>query len=67
MDPQDYVAYELVLTSPVVSRMFGSSNLDTLVVGGRTAIVLWGVASRTCSLLLAAFLCNCRQAFFPYV
>ena len=26
-----------------------------------------GVASRTCSVLLAAFLCNCRQAFSPYV
>ena len=33
------------------------------VMGGRTAAVLWGVASSTCSKLLAAFLCNCRQAF----
>ena len=28
---------------------------------------LWGVASRTCSKLLAAFLCSCHQAFSPYV
>ena len=33
-------------------------------VGGRTAAALWGVASRTCSKLLAAFLCSCCQAFF---
>ena len=26
-----------------------------------------GVAPRTCSMLHAAFLCNCRQAFSPYV
>ena len=32
-------------------------------VGGRIAAALWGVASRTCSILLAAFLCSCRQAF----
>ena len=34
------------------------------MIGGRTAAALWGVASRTCSILLAAFLCRCRQAFF---
>ena len=28
---------------------------------------LLGIASRTCSILLAAFLCNCRQAFSPAV
>ena len=27
--PQEYVAYEFVLTSPAVSRMSGSSNLDS--------------------------------------
>ena len=37
------------------------------VVGGRTAAVLLGVASRTRSVLLAAFLCNCRQVFSPCV
>ena len=37
------------------------------VVGGCTAVALWGVASRACSILLAAFLCSCRQAFSPYV
>ena len=39
------------------------------VMGGRYRIVgaLWGVAARTCSILLAAFLCNCRLAFSPAV
>ena len=32
------------------------------VMGGR-----WGVAARTCSILLAAFLCNCRLASSPAV
>ena len=36
-------------------------------VGGRTADAFWGVASRTCSKLLAAFLCSCRQSFSPSV
>ncbi len=36
-------------------------------VGDRTAAVLWGAASRTCSILLSAFLCSCHQAFSPYV
>ena len=43
----------------------------TLIVfmmgGSRTAAALWGVASRTCSILLAAFLCSYRQAFSPSV
>ena len=36
-----------------------------IVMGGwwLTAVALWGVASRTCSILLAAFLRNRRQAF----
>ena len=34
------------------------------MVGGRTAAALWSVASKTCSILLAAFLCSCRQAVF---
>ena len=37
------------------------------LVRGRTVGVLWGVAARTCSRLLAAFLCNCRLAFSPAV
>ena len=37
------------------------------VIGGRTVGVLWGVAARTCSRLLAAFLCNCRLASSPAV
>ena len=31
-------------------------------VGGRIVGALWGVAARTCSILLATFLCNCRLA-----
>ena len=27
--PQEYIAYEFVLTSPAVSRMSGSFNLDS--------------------------------------
>ena len=49
--------YELVQTSPAVSRMSGLSNFDSF----RTA--LWGAASRTCSILLATFLYSCHQAF----
>ena len=33
-------------------------------MGGRTVAVLCGAVSRTRSILLAAFLCNCRQVFF---
>ena len=32
-------------------------------VSGYTAAALWGAASRTCSILLAVFLCRCRQAY----
>ena len=34
---------------------------------GRIVGVLWGVVSGTFSILLAAFLCNCRRAFSPDV
>ena len=39
------------------------------VMGGSGRIVgaLWGVAARTCLILLATFLCNCRQASSPAV
>ena len=37
------------------------------VIGGSTVGVLWGVAARTCSRLLAAFLCNCCLASSPAV
>ena len=30
-------------------------------------VVLWGVAARTCSRLLAAFLCNCRLASYDHL
>ena len=65
-DPREYIAYEFILTFPAVSRMSGSSHLDTFR-DDHTAAVLWGVTSKTCSIQLAAFLCNCRQIFSPYV
>ena len=34
------------------------------MVIGSTAAALWGVVSRTLSILFAAFLCSCRQTFF---
>ena len=47
------------------------SNLDKFRdgggAGGRIVGALWGVAARTCSILPAAFLCNCRLAFSPAV
>ena len=44
-------------------------TLILFVMGGRcsTPDALWGVASRTCSKLRAAFLCSCRQTFSPSV
>ena len=35
--------------------------------GGRIFSALWGVATRTCSIVLATFLCNCRPASSPAV
>ena len=63
--PQGYITYELVPTSPAVSCMSGSSNFDSF--SDCTASALWGAASMTCSILLAAFLCSYRQAFSPFV
>ena len=37
------------------------------VVGCHIAAALWGTVSRTCSILLATFLCNYCQAFSPSV
>ena len=37
------------------------------VIGGRTVGAVWGVAARTCSILLATFLYNCRRASSPTV
>ena len=34
-------------------------------VGGSIVGALWGVAARTCSILLTTFLCNCRLASSP--
>ena len=44
-DPPEYITHEFVLTSPAVSRMPGSSKMDSFR-DGCTAAVLWGVASK---------------------
>ena len=56
--------FEFVPASPAVSCMSGSSNLNSFRDRRQ---VLWGVATRTCSRLHAAFLCNCRLASSPAV
>ena len=61
---QEYVTFEFISTSPAVFHMSGSSNW---LIDGRTAAALWSVGSRTCSILLAAFLHNFRWAYFLYV
>ena len=68
--PLGYISYGLVLASPAVSCMSGSSSLDSFSwcdSGGRIVSALWGVAARTCSILLPTFLCNCRLASSPAV
>ena len=66
--PQEYITYKFILISPAVSHWFIKlGSFSWWVVGGCTTAVLWGVASRTCSIQLTAFLCNCHQAFSPYV
>ena len=47
-------------------RMSGSSNLDSFRYGGKWSYSYCFVGvlpPGTCLILLAAFLCNCRQAF----
>ena len=63
--PQEYITYELLLQQcpACLVRLI----LIVFEVGGRTAAALWSVASRTCSILLAVFLCSFRQAFSPSV
>ena len=66
--PQEYLAYELVLASPAVSCVSGSSNLYRFRDGGasvRIVGVLWGVVARTYSILLSTFLCNFRLVSSP--
>ena len=46
--PQEHITYDLVLASPAVSCMSGSSNLNSFRDrgrGGRIVGVLWGVAA----------------------
>ena len=59
-DPLEYVTHELVLTSPAVSRISGSSNLDTFGDG-------WWVAIQMlfCRLLPPGPVQYCSQ--HPYV
>ena len=45
----------------------GSLTWIVFVMGGHVVGILWGVAARTCSILLATFLCNCRIASSPAV
>ena len=68
--PQQYIIYELVPTSPAVSCMLGSSNLECFFVMGGWwpySSCLWGVASGICSILLTAFWCSCCRALSPSV
>ena len=53
--------------SPLLQQSNFDSFHDGWVVGGPTAAASWGASSMTCSILLAAFLCSCHQAFSPYV
>ena len=66
--PQEYIAYELVLASPAVSRVSGSSDLYSFSwwgASGRIVGVSWGVVARTCLILLSTFLCNFRLVSSP--
>ena len=63
-DPQVYITYELVLTSPAVFHMSGSSHLDSF--RGRTAAVLKSVASRTCSKYGSQHSCVIAVKLFHY-
>ena len=54
-------------SSSVLDVWFIELSCSWWEVGGRIVGALWGVASRTCSILLAAFLCNWHLAFSPAV
>ena len=49
------------------SFMSSSLLLQQCPAFGRIVGALWGVASRTCSILIAAFFCYCRLASSPAV
>ena len=68
--PQEYIAYELVLASPAVSCVSGSSNLYSFcdpVLGGKCPYSwsLVGCCRQDCLILLSTFLYNFRPASFP--
>ena len=54
--PQEHIAYEFVLTSPAVSRMSGSSNLDSFRDGWLVAVQLL-----FCRVLLPRLVRYCSQ------
>ena len=49
-------------STALMSSSLHLQQCPACLVGGRTAAALWGVVSKTCSKLLAAFLRSCRQA-----
>ena len=62
----------LMSSSPVLQQCpayLVSLMLIVFVMGGgsRITTTLWGVPTRNCSILLAAFLCSCCQVFSPSV
>ena len=66
--PLGYIAKDFLLTSPAVFHILVCLwYLSWWKVGSCIAAVLWGVATRTRSILLVAFWCNCRQVFSPCV
>ena len=61
--PSENITYELIPASPV------HLALIVFVMGGRWpySCCFVGCCPRTCSKLLTAFLCSCRQAFSPSI
>ena len=68
-EPLEHIDYEFVFTSPAKSCRSGSSNFDNFPDGQLVAVLLLfcGVLTPGCSIQPATFLCNCRQAFSPYM
>ena len=62
------ITYELVPTSPAFYCISGSSNFESFRDGWwQYSCCLWSAVSRTCSALLAEFLCSCLQAFSSFI
>ena len=56
------ISSSLLLQQCPVCLVRLASIVFVMGAGGRIVGALWGVAARTCSVLLATFLCNCRLA-----